>query len=130
MLFIASRFNRGDLDFVSTQQIAHDLNIPPSTTGMILRRLNRAGLVETREGVSGGVRIAKRPEEVTLLDIFMAIEQERPMFQTNIQMRLTGEKPTRVQQTVTHALGEAENAMKDNLRAVTLRDLFNTIDQH
>jgi Rrf2 family protein len=126
-LFVASKFNQGVLDFISTQQISHDLNIPPSTAGMILRRLNRASLIETREGVNGGVRLALRPEQVTLLDIFMAIEQERPMFQTNIQMRLTGEKPTRVQQIVTDTLAEAETAMKDSLEGVTLRDLINEI---
>jgi Rrf2 family protein len=127
MLYVASKLNQGVYDFISTQQIAHELNIPPSTAGVILRRLNRAGLIETREGINGGMRAAKLPEEISLLDIFEAIEQERPMFQTNIQLRLTGEKPTRVQETIVKTLKNAETAMKDSLRSVTLRDLMNTV---
>lgn len=124
MLYVAGKVERGLYDFVPTQQLSHDLNIPPSTAGMILRRLNRAGIIETREGAGGGVRLAKPPDEVTILDIFTAIEQERPMFQTNFQLRVTGEKPTKVQQTIYQILDSAESAMKRSLQATTIRDLM------
>lgn len=127
VLYVAGKVEQGLYDFIPTQQISQDLNIPPSTAGMILRRLNRAGLIETREGASGGVRLALPPEEVTLLNIFMAIEQEHPMFQTNFQLRVTGEKPTKIQQTIFQLLGTAEAAMKQNLEAVTVRDIMNAV---
>lgn len=127
MLYVASKIDQGTYDFISTQQISQELTIPPSTAGMILRRLNRAGLIDTREGVNGGVRLAKPPEEVTLLDIFLAIEQERPLFQTNIELRVTGEKRTRVQQSVFSVLEKAEAEMKASLKAVTIRDLLKSL---
>ena len=87
--------------------------------------MNRAGLIDTREGVNGGVRLAKPLEDVTLLDVFLAIEQERPMFQTNIELRVTGEKRTRLQDAVFKVLESGEEAMKAQLRAVSIRDLMN-----
>ncbi|MEO8609132.1 MAG: Rrf2 family transcriptional regulator [Chloroflexota bacterium] len=126
-LYVASKIDQGEYDFISTQQISQELNIPPSTAGMILRRLNRAGLIDTREGVNGGVRLAKPPESVTMLDVFEAIEQERPMFQTNIELPVTGEKRTRVQQAIFGVLESGESAMKNRLRQVTMRDLMNTV---
>jgi Rrf2 family protein len=129
MLYVASKVQRGIYDFVPTQQISQDLNIPPSTAAMILRRLNRAGLIETREGANGGVRLARSPEQVTLLDIFMAIEQERPMFQTNIQFGITGDKPTRVQNAVLHLLGDAEQSMKQSLQGTTIKTLMEMVDK-
>src|SRR5947209_362521 len=86
LLYIAGMVEMGKYDFILTQRISQDVIIPPSTAAMILRRLSRAGLIETREGVNGGVRLAIPPEKVTLLDVFKAIEQERPMFQSNVQM--------------------------------------------
>ncbi|SRR5258708_25614599 len=127
MLYVATKVGQGVYEFVPTQEISHDLNIPPSTAAMILRRLSRAGLIETREGASGGVRLALLPEQVTFLDIFKAMEQERPMFQTNIQLRVTGEKPTKIQQNILEILGSAENAMKTDLQRTTIQDLINAI---
>jgi Rrf2 family protein len=129
MLYVASKIDQGAYDFISTQQISQELNIPPSTAGMILRRLNRAGLIDTREGVNGGVRLAKSPENVTMLDVFEAIEQERPMFQTNIELRVTGAKRTRVQDAVFNVLESGEAAMKDCLRQVSIRDLMQRIKE-
>lgn len=127
VFFVAGKISQGEYDFIPTQRISEILNIPPSTTGVILRRLNRARLIETREGVNGGVRLSRLPEQITLLDVFMAIEQERPMFQTNIQLGITGEKPTRIQQTIIQSLTNAETAMKDNLKTTTIRDLMNAV---
>jgi Rrf2 family protein len=127
VFFVAGKISQGEYDFIPTQKISEILNIPPSTTGVILRRLNRARLIESREGVNGGVRLTRQPEEITLLDVFLAIEQERPMFQTSIQLGVTGEKPTRIQQTIVQKLIDAETAMKDDLKKTTIRDLMNAL---
>ena len=127
VLFVASKVEQKKYEFISTQQIADTLNVPPSTSSVILRRLKKAGLIEAREGVNGGVRLAKQPEQITVLDIFNAVEQSGPMFQTNINFAVSGEKSSRVQQGVLNVLTEAENQMKHSLQAVTVKDLMNAI---
>jgi Rrf2 family protein len=129
VLYVANKGDQSAAAFVSTQQISRDLEIPPSTAGMILRRLNRAGLMDTREGVNGGVRLSMPPDEVSLLDIFTAIEQERPLFQTNMQVTTEGEKMSRSQQTVASALDGVEMAMKRKLQMTSIRDLMKTINR-
>ena len=128
MIYVADKVQQGKYDFVPIQQISHDLNIPLSTTGMIFRYLNRSGMIETREGAKGGVRLAIPPEQVTILDIFRAIEQERPLFQTHIQPRVTGDKPTKAQQTIAHILSGAEQAMKERLALMTIKDVLNVLN--
>ena len=86
VLYVADKIEQKMFEFISTQQISEDLNIPPSSAASILRRLNRAGFIETREGASGGVRLAVAPDDLTLLDLFHAIEQERPLFQNSISI--------------------------------------------
>ena len=127
VLYVASKVEQGTYEFTPTQKISQDLNSPPSTAGMLLRRLIRAGIIESREGASGGVRLALRPENLSVLDIFMAIEQERPLFQTNIQLNVAGAKATKVQQAILETLGNAEIAMKGSLEEVTIRDLMNSV---
>src|SRR3974377_199517 len=98
MIYVTDKVQQGMFEYVPIQQVSSELNIPASTMGLIIRSLNRAGLVETREGAKGGIRHARAPETITIYDIFKAIEQERPVFSTNLRPRVTGSKPTRAQQ--------------------------------
>jgi Rrf2 family protein len=123
LLYVTDKVRQGLAEYVPIQQISSELNIPPSTTGLIIRYLSRAGLVETREGAKGGIRPARTPDAITVYDIFKAIEQERPVFQTNLHPRVTGSKPTRAQQTIVSTLRAAEDAMRERLQDTTLADL-------
>ena len=124
VVFVASKIEQKAFEFISTQQIADKLNIPPSTSSVILRRLKKAGLIEAREGVNGGVRLAKLPEQITVLDIFDAVEQSGTMFPTNLNVLKADEKATRAQQSILAVLVNAENEMKRTLGAVTVKDLM------
>jgi len=128
VLYVADKIQQGMYEFIPTQQISSDLNIPPASAGSILRRLNRARIIETREGAAGGVRLARAPEEVTLLDLLVAIEQERPLFQTQFQLSVRGTKPTRAQVAVHDVLDGAEQAMKQQLGTITIKGLIDIIN--
>jgi len=127
VLLIAAKVQLGQFDFVPTQKISEVLSIPPSTVAAILRRLHHAGLIETREGANGGVRLATQPGQITVLDVFNAIEQGRPLFQSNTLSRVTGEKITKVQQTIFNLLENTEEAMQKSLRNVTIQNLLEAI---
>jgi len=126
VLYVGVKVDKGVYAFTPTQQISQDLNIPASTASMILRSLSRSGLIETREGANGGVRLARSPDKITLLDVFSAVEQQRPLFQTNFQVTVTGEKVTRARQAINQALDASETAMKQSLQAITIKDLMKT----
>ncbi len=124
VLLIAAKVQQGQFDFVPTQRISEILDIPPSTVGVILRRLHHARLIETREGANGGVRLALPPGQISVLDVFMAVEQGRPLFHTNSLSRVTGEKITKVQDAIVNLLGSAEESMQKRLREVTIEKLL------
>jgi Rrf2 family protein len=124
MLYVTDKIEQGKFEYVPIQQVSSELNIPPSTMGLIIRSLNRAGLVQTREGAKGGIRHARTPETITIYDIFKAIEQERPVFATDLRPRVTGSKPTRAQQAIVATLQAAEAAMLQRLQQTTLADLL------
>src|SRR5882762_9134654 len=54
--------------------ISEQQNIPKRFLEQILNDLKSAGIVESKRGVSGGYRLAKRPEEIPLSTIVRHIE--------------------------------------------------------
>ncbi len=129
LLYVSDKIEQGFFDFTPTQQISEDLNIPPSTARLILGRLNRAGIIETREGAGGGVRLAIPGEELDLLMIFQAIEHGKSMFNTGQKLKVQGEKPGRARQEITTILQNAEQAMLDNLASTKLADLVRKLNE-
>jgi Rrf2 family protein len=65
--------NYGD-SVVRIQKISEHQNIPKRFLEQILNDLKSAGMVQSRRGVAGGYRLAKRPEEITLAAVVRHIE--------------------------------------------------------
>ncbi|HNB42397.1 MAG TPA: Rrf2 family transcriptional regulator, partial [Anaerolineales bacterium] len=78
VLFVGDKVEQGFFDFVPTKELSAALNIPNPTAVKILGSLANAGIIETREGSRGGVRLAKPAKQITLLDVFNAIEAGKP----------------------------------------------------
>lgn len=129
VIFVADKVQQGHYDFVPTAQLSEALNISRPSAVKILRSLTGAGMIETREGAKGGVRLAVLPSNITILDVFEAIEVGKPMFRHDYRIRVTGEKPTRAQQEVMNIFNSAETAMKEQLGRWTIADLLNVLNE-
>ena len=58
---------------VKSECIAGSVNTNPVVIRRILSQLNNAGLVASQTGAFGGTRLAKRPSEITLCEIYKAV---------------------------------------------------------
>lgn len=58
----------------ATSQIAQEQRIPPSFLAKIISQLSIAGLIHTSRGARGGVMLARKPEEITILEVVEAID--------------------------------------------------------
>ncbi len=58
----------------ATSQIAQEEHIPPSFLAKIVSQLSVAGLLTTSRGARGGVSLARKPDEITLLEVVEAID--------------------------------------------------------
>lgn len=59
---------------VSTSTVAKAMKIPPSFLAKIISQLSIAGLLTTSRGARGGVKLARDPQEISLLDVVEAID--------------------------------------------------------
>lgn len=55
-------------------EIARARSIPKVFLAKILQKLSRAGIVRSYRGVKGGFELAKKPRNISLLDVIEAIE--------------------------------------------------------
>jgi Rrf2 family protein len=124
IVFVADKIRQGHHEYVPNRAIAASLGIPPATTAKILQALGRAGIIEAREGVKGGVRLAKPARQISLGDVLAAMEQQRPLFQTHLHVRAKGERPTRAQSAIRAALESAEEAMYASLKKTAIQDIL------
>ncbi len=124
MVFVGDKLRRQQYEFVPARVISDTLGIPRPTVSKMLRSLVGHGLLDSREGARGGVRLAVPPEQITLNDVLDAIEQKRPLFPRHVGVRAAGERPTEAQCAVADALDHAERAMRERLAGTRLSELL------
>jgi len=71
LLVLGIRYNE---PLVRIQRIATEQNIPKRFLEQILNDLKSARLVESKRGVAGGYRLARRPEAISLAEVVRHVE--------------------------------------------------------
>ncbi|HQA04389.1 MAG TPA: Rrf2 family transcriptional regulator [Thermodesulfovibrio thiophilus] len=71
VLYLSGRENY----FAKAEDISKTMDIPKSFLRKILKQLEKQGLLRIKRGVSGGITLIKKPEEITLYDTIIAVEK-------------------------------------------------------
>jgi Rrf2 family protein len=66
-------------EFASSERIARSVNTNPVILRGLLGMMEKQRLVEVQRGNNAGWKLARKPEEITLLDVYRAVKPE-PMF--------------------------------------------------
>jgi len=64
----------GAADERTSSQLAASINTSPSFVRRVLAKLSKANLVSTSMGKTGSCALAKKPKDISLLDIYKAVE--------------------------------------------------------
>ena len=111
---------------VTSTIIAQSVNTNPVVIRRIIGSLVKHGIVEVQMGTGGGSRLTRAPEKITLADIYLALE-EGEVFDVPI----LEDSPCPIGQTVRpvlrKVLGEAENALLQQLGRVSLANVMGMI---
>lgn len=71
MLALAARYRDGEL--VSARSVSADHDVPNQFLVQILQQLRSAGLISSSRGSSGGFKLQRAPDEITLAEIVDAV---------------------------------------------------------
>ncbi|MBD5806829.1 Rrf2 family transcriptional regulator [Lactobacillus sp. 0.1XD8-4] len=111
---------------LTSNNIARSIETSPVVVRRLMSALNKAGLINTVHGAADP-ELAKKPAEISLYDIFLAIEGDAQLFsidkQTNPQCIVGGN----IQETLNEYYQQAENAAKAKLAGTSLQDIIDTI---
>lgn len=124
VIFISDKIRQGQYEFLSTKSISEILNIPKPTLVKILQSLTVVGIIETKEGKQGGIRLMKKPSQITVLDILNAVEIGKPLFQTSFNILAEGKRPNNAQKSISSLLNKAEEEMKKSLKQKTIEEIL------
>jgi Rrf2 family protein len=58
----------------TTEQISDATQVKPAYLSKVLQALSRAGIVRSQRGVGGGITLARRPDELTILEVVNAVD--------------------------------------------------------
>ncbi|MGX7677228.1 RrF2 family transcriptional regulator [Plantactinospora sp. DSM 117369] len=119
----------GDDEPVSAPRLATWFELPPAYLSKCLQALVRAGILSSTPGVRGGFRLARRPAEITVMDVVTAVEGPEPAFRcTEIRQQGPGVDPSapefRRPCAITAVMRRAELAWRRELAGQTLADLM------
>lgn len=122
--FIYIKTELGNYNYLSTRAISEALNIPIPTIVKVIKSLNHAGLIRTKEGIGGGMILNRDPEDIELLDIFLAVESNKPLFKVDLNFSIEGSKVEAIQHEITESISSIEQSMKNALSNKTLSEII------
>ncbi|QHW34063.1 Rrf2 family transcriptional regulator [Paenibacillus rhizovicinus] len=67
-------------DLRSSAEIAEQIRCEPTALRKILAQLGDAGIVEVRQGRSGGYELTRSPEAITLFEVYTSLHDEQPVW--------------------------------------------------
>ena len=102
--------------------LAGSVGVNPVVVRNVLGQLKAAGIVSVEPGV-GGASLARKPESITLLDVFRAVEECDGLFRFHDNPNPECPVGRNVHAVLGKSLAAANDAMEAQLAATTLRDL-------
>jgi Rrf2 family protein len=114
-------------DPVKSEYAAGSVNTNPVVIRRILSALARAGIVSTQPGGTGGSRLVRSPEEITLLDVYRAVEPGDLFAMHRHPPNPKCPVGLHIQKVLAGALDKAQAAMENQLAATTLAQIMQAL---
>ena len=114
-------------EVIGSQTLAASVNTNPVVVRRLLLVLRRAGLIETFTGKRGGARLRKKPNRISLVDIYDAVER-RPVISVNKRRALRQCHVSCNMKSIMSCVAEStEQAVRKHLRGITLAQLVRKV---
>jgi Rrf2 family protein len=124
-IMTALAFSPGEV--IGSQTLAASVNTNPVVVRRLLLALRRAGLIETFTGKYGGARLGKKPREISLVDIYDAVEP-RPVIPVNERKALKKCPVSCNMKTIMSRVAEStDEAVRKHLRGISLAQLVRRV---
>ncbi|OUP84152.1 transcriptional regulator [Lachnoclostridium sp. An169] len=116
---------------ITSDFLAGSINVNPVVIRRILSQLRDAGLIEVKRG-TGGAALAKKPEEITFLDVYRAVEciEENTLFHFHENPNPNCPVGRNIHNILDDKLLQVQKAMERELESITLADVMNDLKRY
>lgn len=119
-LHILTLLAKQPTEFLSSECIAGSLNINPVVVRRELKGLKTSGLVESKQGKEGGVRLAKPSENITLAEVFLVVQGSDVLGKKNQEPNPNCPVGQQINTELSSLFSETQQMMVDFLQKKTL----------
>lgn len=106
----------------SSREVADEMSIPLDYLIQLAQLLRNAGIIHARPGKNGGYSLAKDASEISMLDIFNALQNDRLRAE-----RKEAEDASDLLQDITAACSAVEREMEEYMSSITLQNMIERI---
>lgn len=107
--------------------LAGSVNVNPVIIRNTLGQLKAAGLITVKAG-EGGSSLAKEPKNITLMDIFKAVEKEEELFHFHENPNPECPVGKNVHAVLDNRFLAIQEAMKQQMESITLQNLLDDMN--
>ncbi|APP10474.1 transcriptional regulator [Lactobacillus delbrueckii subsp. delbrueckii DSM 20074 = JCM 1012] len=115
-------------DDLSSRAIARSILTNPSMVRSLMMDLRKAGLLNTKQG-SAEPELAKKPEEISLYDIFAAVGMDHHLLHVDEDTEQKCPVGGNIQGPLAKAYAEVEEAAFAKMREISLREIVDQIKE-
>ncbi len=106
----------------SSREVADEMSIPRDYLIQLAQLLRNAGIIHARPGKNGGYSLAKDASNISMLDVFNALQNDRPRSE-----RKEAEDANDLLQDITAACSAVEREMEVYMSSITLQNMIERI---
>ena len=122
-MVLMSCFARGPAGSLHTaRELAAESKLPLPTVSKVLKELLQSGLLVSHRGIQGGYRLAKEPDQISLVEIISALEG--PVALTECSTNVSGLCELEACCTISRNQQIISHAVRDVLAKLMLADLI------
>lgn len=107
--------------------LAGSVNVNPVIIRNTLGQLKAAGLITVKAG-EGGSALAKKPEDISLMDIFEAVEKKEELFHFHENPNPECPVGRNVHAVLDKRLLSIQEAMRQKMKSITLQSLIDDMN--
>lgn len=115
-------------DKLNSTYLADSLNTNPVVVRRILSELQKAGLLETEAGRSGGARLAKKAQAISLYDVYAAVDEGDLFAYNPNDPNKKCALSCKMKSVLSPIFDAASSALAEKLKGIKLSDLVEEVD--
>lgn len=108
---------------LNSNELAVSVNANPIFIKRILAKLSSFGLVSTSSGRNGGSTLARKAENISLYDVYMAVKAPNSFVVHSYSKNLSCEISTNIQGAMHDVLEEVQSDLKAKLSSISIYDM-------